>query len=84
VALRRMEAVDQSELVILPLIDEFGGHLDPNVIREVATHELSLFDGAKVRDFVPIIAWRLARARLLDEVSRPGPAGVHRFDDPHR
>jgi hypothetical protein len=78
-----MEASDQSDLVILPLMDEFGGHVDPNVIREVATHELSLFDGAKVRDFVPIIAWRLARARLLEEVPPPGPAEVLRFDNPH-
>jgi hypothetical protein len=64
-----LDDADQSSLVIPPLMDEFGERVDPSVIREVAIHELSLFDGAKVRDFVPIIAWRLARARLLEEVA---------------
>ena len=50
------------------LIAEFGERIDTSTIRLVAEQELALFDRAKVRTFVPIIAWRLARARLQEHI----------------
>jgi len=48
------------------LIAEFGDRVDRETIARVAREEVLLFDRAKVRDFVAIIAWRLARERLAD------------------
>jgi phosphoglycerate dehydrogenase-like enzyme len=48
------------------LIAEFGDRVDRDTIVRVAREEVLLFDRAKVRDFVAIIAWRLARDRLAD------------------
>ncbi len=67
-ALRVPHTPDPRAFVVHQLSMEFGDQVDPQTIQEVATHEVSQFDGAKVRDFVPIIAWRLARARLLEEL----------------
>ena len=53
-----------SVVVFQQLSEEFGDRIDSGTIRRVATEEVALFDGAKVRDFIPMIAWRLARARL--------------------
>jgi hypothetical protein len=58
--------------VIERLSDEFGGRIDAETIRRVAIHEVALFEGAKVRTYVPMIAWRLARYRLSERLRRPG------------
>ena len=54
--------------VIKELSAEFGDQIDVASITRVATQEVALFDGAKVRNFIPMIAWRLARFRLLEQV----------------
>ena len=53
-----------SEVVFEQLAAEFGDRIDSGTIRQVASEEVAQFDGAKVRDFIPTIAWRSARARL--------------------
>lgn len=46
------------------LADEFGQGLPVNVIDAVAQEEFHRFDEVKVREFVPVFAWRRARMRL--------------------
>ena len=55
-----------SVIVFEQLSEEFGDRIDSGTIRRVASEEVAVFDGAKVRDFIPVIAWRLARARLKE------------------
>lgn len=57
-----------SLVVFEQLSEEFGDRIDSGTIRRVASEEVALFDGAKVRDFIPMIAWRLARARLKEHL----------------
>jgi hypothetical protein len=58
--------------VIDQLSAEFGDRLDPASIRQVATQEVALFENAKVRTHVQVIAWRLARARLSARLGSQG------------
>ena len=58
--------------VIDQLSAEFGDRIDPASIRQVATQEVALFENAKVRTHVQVIAWRLARARLLARLGSQG------------
>lgn len=46
------------------LADEYGGDVPQETIEKVAEQSLGEFQGAKVRDFVPVFAWRRARQRL--------------------
>jgi hypothetical protein len=59
-----VERAGRESFVVEQLCTEFGDRLDPVMIRAVAAEELNHFAGAKVREFVPIFAWRRARARL--------------------
>ena len=60
------EAPDETSFVLAQLAREFDGRIDTNLIHRVATQEVALFEGSKVRTFVPLIALRLARSRLED------------------
>jgi hypothetical protein len=60
-----IEGADVLANVIEQLSAEFGDRIDPGSIRGIATQEVALFENAKVRTHVQVIAWRLARARLL-------------------
>jgi hypothetical protein len=51
------------------LSDEFAGRVDPETIRRVVEEEAAFFHDTRVKDFVPILAWRRARARLLEEAA---------------
>lgn len=46
------------------LAEEYGGDVPLETIEKVAEQSLGEFRGAKVRDFVPVFAWRRARQRL--------------------
>jgi hypothetical protein len=59
-----VEPADRESFVIKQLCAEFGDRIDPLTIRDVAAQELAGFAGARVRDFVPILVWRRARARI--------------------
>ena len=48
------------------LTDEYGDSVPADVIDLVARQSLGEFQKAKVRDFVPVFAWRRARRRLRD------------------
>jgi len=48
------------------LTDEYGDSVPADVIDLVARQSLGEFQTAKVRDFVPVFAWRRARRRLRD------------------
>jgi hypothetical protein len=63
-----IEGADVLANVIEQLSAEFGHRIDPASIGQIATQEVALFDNAKVRTHVQVIAWRLARARLLARV----------------
>ena len=58
--------------VIDQLSAEFGDRIDPASIRQVATQEVALFENAKIRTHVQVIAWRLARARLSARLGSQG------------
>ena len=61
-----MVAVDAQQSIMDRLIDEFGDRIDRDSIARVVREEVLFLHRAKVRDFVPIIAWRLARQRLAE------------------
>ena len=67
-----IEGADVLANVIEQLSAEFGDRIDPASIRQVATQEVALFENAKVRTHVQVIAWRLARARLLARLGSQG------------
>ena len=56
------------------LLAEFGDRIDVDTIRSVAVQEVALFDKAKIRTFVPLISWRLARSHLLERLEPHGSA----------
>jgi hypothetical protein len=58
--------------VIERLSAEFADRIDLASIRRIATQEVALFENAKVRTHVQVIAWRLARARLLARLGSQG------------
>ena len=51
--------------VLADLSREFGGALPRAVIVGAARRAVEGFEGARVDDFVPILAWRRARRDLL-------------------
>jgi hypothetical protein len=56
---------DPETIVFDRLEEEFGDGIDPALLHEIAREEVEGFESARVRDFVPIIAWRQARARVV-------------------
>jgi hypothetical protein len=44
---------------------EFGDLLTPDFLMDIARQEVSGFEFARIRDFVPLIAYRQARARVI-------------------
>jgi hypothetical protein len=46
------------------LADEYGGSVSTETIDRAAVEALDDLSSARVRDFVPVFAWRRARARL--------------------
>jgi len=60
---------DQLSWVSTALSQEFADRLDAVTIERVAAEELAAFDEARVRDFIPILARRRGRRRLLKEGS---------------
>jgi hypothetical protein len=61
-----------SQYVFARLSEEFDGRVDPEIIRRVSDEEVAFFEGTRVKDFVPILAWRRAKARLGDQVAYGG------------
>jgi hypothetical protein len=43
---------------------EYGGAVPPESIHRAAVEALDELSGARIREFVPVFAWRRARARL--------------------
>jgi len=54
------------------LHDEFGDRVDLAFLHEVAHEEVGSFGDAKVRDFVPLIAYRQARQRVARRLESGG------------
>jgi hypothetical protein len=46
------------------LESEYGGTVPPESIHQAAAEALDELSGARIREFVPVFAWRRARARL--------------------
>ncbi len=46
------------------LADEYGRDVPLETIEKIAEQSLGEFQGARVRDFVPVFAWRRARQLL--------------------
>jgi hypothetical protein len=46
------------------LMNEYGEVVSLERIDEAAEHALAELDGARIRDFVPVFAWRHAREHL--------------------
>lgn len=71
---------DPETIVFDRLEEEFGDGVDPVLLREIAREEVEGFESARVRDFVPIIAWRQARARVILHLRATGVVelDVHR------
>ena len=61
---------DPVEVVVHDLQFEFEGRLPDEIIVSLAEEEVSAFETAKVRDFVPVMAWRRARVRARWLVAR--------------
>jgi hypothetical protein len=59
---RRQEVLQR---VLADLSHEFGGALARDVIVSAARRAVDGFEGARVDEFVPILAWRRARRDLL-------------------
>jgi hypothetical protein len=55
---------DAFATLVAELSREFGNRADPETIRDVARTSLDAFTDAKVKDFVPLLASRAARAHL--------------------
>jgi hypothetical protein len=53
------------------LDDEFGASVPADVIDRAAAEALSELRAARVREFVPVLALRRARARLRRRAMRP-------------
>ena len=51
------------------LVDEYGEVVSRETIAETAEQALGEFEEARVREFVPVFAWRRARARLRQALS---------------
>jgi hypothetical protein len=43
---------------------EYGGTVPQERINRAAEEAVAEFSGARIRDFIPLLAWRQARARL--------------------
>jgi hypothetical protein len=65
---------DHPSRVAAALNQEFEDRFDAGTIERVAAEESAVFDEARVRDFIPILAIRRARLRLWDLMSG-GPGG---------
>jgi protein-tyrosine phosphatase-like protein len=46
------------------LASEYGGIVPRETIDRVAQQALNELEGVRIREFVPVLAWRRARARL--------------------
>jgi len=55
---------DPLPALLRQLEEEYGDDVSPETIDRVAKESLGDFQGVKVRDFVPVFAWRHARQRL--------------------
>ena len=73
------EGADVLAHVIEQLSAEFGDRIDPSSIRQVATQEVALFENAKVRTHVQVIAWRLGSRSAVGSSGIAGDAGSARW-----
>ena len=46
------------------LTDEYGGLVPDEAIARAAEKAVARFEAARIRDYVPVLAWRHARRRL--------------------
>lgn len=58
------ETRDETTFVAARLIEEFHGCMDASLNLSRGDSGSGQFEGAKVREFIPIIALRLARSQL--------------------
>ena len=63
---------DAEGIVFDRLHDEFAGAIDDAYLRGIAREEVGGFEGARVRDFIPVIAWREARDRVVRHLRSTG------------
>ena len=47
---------------------DFGHIVDPATLREIAKDEVGSFEFARIRDFIPLIAYRQARDRVIRQL----------------
>jgi hypothetical protein len=59
-----LAGVDPMRALRRRLNDEFGASVPPEAIDRAAAEALSELHGARVREYVSVLAWRRARARL--------------------
>jgi hypothetical protein len=52
--------------VCAALAREFADRLDVEVIERIAAEEVAALEGARVEDFIPVLAMRRGRLRLRD------------------
>jgi hypothetical protein len=64
---------DWSEIDLFEqLLDEFGDRVDVQFLHQVAREEAGSFSDARIRTFVPMIAFRQARQRVLRHAATRG------------
>jgi hypothetical protein len=60
--------------LVPPLVDEFGGRLTDEEIRQIADDILDTYDDVPVRSFVMTLANRKARTLLRERTGTPAGA----------
>jgi hypothetical protein len=65
---------DPLERIETDLAREFTD-VDRRTLATVAREALARYDGAKIKDFTPVLAWRDARERLRQRQRRAAAAG---------
>ena len=70
----RHRTTDPLERIETDLAREFTD-VDRRTLATVAREALARYDGAKIKDFAPVLAWRDARERLRQRQRQAAAAG---------
>jgi hypothetical protein len=73
-ARQQHRTTDPLERIETDLAREFTD-VDRRTLATVAREALARYDGAKIKDFTPVLAWRDARERLRQRQRRAAAAG---------
>ena len=73
-ARQQHRTTDPLERIETDLAREFTD-VDRRTLATVAREALARYDGAKIKDFTPVLAWRDARERLRQRQQRTAAAG---------